>query len=87
MKPLRLSRRRMLASSLAGLSFPALLQAAEQGVGKEVPWLADVQRRPKRSIHESSRCQLRTRLLMLLSSGTMSCMVLEGSSFAEKGKE
>ena len=47
MKPLRLSRRRLLASSLAGLSFPAVLHAAEGGIGKEVPWLADVQRPPK----------------------------------------
>jgi len=47
MKTRRLSRRRFLAGSLATGAFPALLKAAEGGVGAEVPWLAKVQRPPK----------------------------------------
>jgi dienelactone hydrolase len=55
MKPFRLSRRRLLVASLAAGSFPAVLPAAEGGAGKEVAWLADIQRPPKQLPEDAPR--------------------------------
>ena len=51
----RLSRRRLLGSSLAAGSFPALLRAGEHEAGKEVPWLADIQRPPRQLPEDAPR--------------------------------
>ena len=41
------TRRGFLASSLAACSLPGLARAGEEGVSKEVPWLAEVQTPPE----------------------------------------
>ena len=55
MKRRRLSRRECLASLLTTCSLPALLRAAERGTRGDVPWLADVQRRPDRLPDDAPR--------------------------------
>lgn len=47
MKPIELTRRGFLGSSLAALAAPGLLRAAETEGRKDVPWLGEVQTPPK----------------------------------------
>ncbi|MFH1264554.1 MAG: hypothetical protein ABIK89_02420, partial [Planctomycetota bacterium] len=55
MRSADLSRRECLATLLTSCSLPALAQAAEGKPDKEVPWLAEVQRPPKRLPDDAPR--------------------------------